>query len=146
MIWDLAQEETGTPMSNPHSLLMDILKKCSWHRSQVRDIIENVIFYYFKRVIHSLIHQSNRELEAANGQLLRRASCCISTLLSACCPQRPHEGWDSGVELAVTIAWTDDQTQRPTDRKGLDARGSRGTTCQHPAALALPPAIHTAPA
>lgn len=60
-----------------------------------------LLFYYFKEVIHSPVHQSNGESEAANGQWLGgRTSCCISKLPSACWHRLPaRTGWDSGMSL-----------------------------------------------
>lgn len=77
-----------------------------------------LFFYYFKEVIHSLIRQSNRELEAANGQLLRRAPGHVSEPARPAAHDCPQDSPASAMEPAVTT-WTADPTQHPLTEKGL---------------------------
>lgn len=54
-----------------------------------------LLFYYFKEVIHSPVHQSNGESEAANGQWFGEEPHAASP--SSRLPART--GWDSGMSL-----------------------------------------------
>lgn len=87
-----------------------------------------LIFYYFKEVIHSPVRQSNGELEAANGQFLRRASCCVSELPSAHSHGCLHESLVCDMELAVTCG---QMTQYPTGGERVPCEQQRPCQAEH---------------